>query len=340
MAGPRLTLAAAAISICVLAPYGCTAAAEFAGPWDKYILAPQSRSLNPVGIFRKTGNTTAISDGHHGADMYILTGPNASVTFDFGQETAGIPTIHYGPRTSHLDTDASLPSQSCTGTCQALGLAYTESAAFVGFASDFSNALNAGDGTVYLPILQSYDYTVPARWGRGSFRYLTLSLGNTTSTNTVVEIDALSLYFTAEPALDERRLRDYTGYFYSSDELLNRIWYAGVWTAQLCTVGGNTSVNASFLPGTIGWAQDVTIDNFTGSNMVFTDGAKRDRVPWTGDLSISLNTALVSRNYDNLVSVKNNIIANIDFQDPQSGYFPWGGPPIAALLAALAGQSK
>ena len=38
------------------------------------------------------------------------------------------------------------------------------------------------------------------------------------------------------PHYADDQLRDYTGYFHCDDELLNRIWYAGAYTNQLCTI--------------------------------------------------------------------------------------------------------
>jgi hypothetical protein len=60
---------------------------------------------------------------------------------------------------------------------------------------------------------------------------------------------------------------DYVGHFLSSDPLLNRIWYAGVYTFTL----------VSF--------KDLRPGHNTG-NVVVTDGAKRDRLAWLGDLVI------------------------------------------------------
>lgn len=61
--------------------------------------------------------------------------------------------------------------------------------------------------------------------------------------------------------------RDYAGRFLSSDDLLNRVWYAGVNTFALDSF-------KDLRPG------------HDGGNMVVTDGAKRDRLVWLGDLAI------------------------------------------------------
>ena len=72
--------------------------------------------------------------------------------------------------------------------------------------------------------------------------------------------------------------RSYQGYFLSSDKTLNKIWYDGVYTAQTddVPIGGVCSTTG----GTTTCSQAPTI----------LDGAKRDRRPWSGDLSVEGRT--------------------------------------------------
>jgi hypothetical protein len=60
---------------------------------------------------------------------------------------------------------------------------------------------------------------------------------------------------------------DYAGHFLSSDGQLNRVWYAGAYTFALDSF-------KDLRPG------------HDGGNVVVTDGAKRDRLVWLGDLVI------------------------------------------------------
>lgn len=312
---------------------GQIAAAGSQKPWEQYILAPSSRTVRPTSLYQKTGSVSLESNG-----AYILKGPNSSITFDFGQQTGGYLTVQYGQRTSQTST-AGLPSALCEGACQALGLGYSESTAYVAFASDYTSGFNLGDGVVYLP-LQRSDFAVPTKWGRGGFRYLTLSLGSTTDANTVAEIKGVSVHFTPEPNVPDDQLRSYTGYFHCSDDLLNRVWYAGVYTAQMVTIGSNSSVNESYPAGSLGWDQDLHPD-YLGPNDVFlADGAKRDRSPFSGDLVISLKTLAVARDFDNLAAAKGTLITLIKSQDPASNYFPYAGSPILNVLAKLPGNCK
>jgi hypothetical protein len=73
-----------------------------------------------------------------------------------------------------------------------------------------------------------------------------------------------------------------------TDELLNRIWYAGAYTNQLCTIDPNHGdalihifqINSSISDATnVTWYNNFTITN--GSSAL-TDGAKRDRIVWAG----------------------------------------------------------
>ncbi|HEY6639078.1 MAG TPA: alpha-L-rhamnosidase C-terminal domain-containing protein, partial [Solirubrobacterales bacterium] len=61
--------------------------------------------------------------------------------------------------------------------------------------------------------------------------------------------------------------RRYSGYFYSSDPLLNRIWFASAYTFAMNSV-------RDLRPG------------FGFSGTIVTDGAKRDRLIWAGDLGM------------------------------------------------------
>ena len=67
----------------------------------------------------------------------------------------------------------------------------------------------------------------------------------------------------------------YNGYFLSNDDTLNKIWYDGVYTAQTDAIpAGGVCSNATTC----------------STAPVILDGAKRDRRPWSGDLSVEGRT--------------------------------------------------
>ncbi|KAL8949430.1 MAG: hypothetical protein Q9222_004453 [Ikaeria aurantiellina] len=93
--------------------------------------------------------------------------------------------------------------------------------------------------------------------------------------------------------------RAYTGYFSSSSSLLNRIWYSGVYTLQLTTIDPaegsslidyNRLVNHNHSPNG-SWYSNFTIANGTA---VTTDGAKRDRMAYPGDMAVAVPGIAVS----------------------------------------------
>jgi hypothetical protein len=91
----------------------------------------------------------------------------------------------------------------------------------------------------------------------GGFRFILLTL----TTPGTVELSAAGVNFQAYRATP----RDYRGWFLSSDDQLNRMWYSGAYTVQL-----------NMKPAGLNGLPDARI----------YDGAKRDRSIWTGDLLV------------------------------------------------------
>jgi hypothetical protein len=84
-----------------------------------------------------------------------------------------------------------------------------------------------------------------------------------------------------------------------TDELLNRVWYAGAYTNQICTIEpdmGNALVHLfeegfsrddDQTPVNVTWYNNYTI---TGGKSALVDGAKRDRLVWAGGILSPPNT--------------------------------------------------
>jgi hypothetical protein len=175
-------------------------------PYSQYILAPESRTVYPAWVHQVNGsitNAASLAGGPNGSATFNGV---SSVTFDHGKNIAGVVSVTVGTSSS---PDAFI------------GLTYTESSLWInGQASDAT--ADAGlDEVLWLPVGQGPGtYTVDRIHERGAFRYLSL-ISNTTAT---IRVTSVNTNFTAAPVQD---LRAYRGYFHSSDELLNRIWYAG-----------------------------------------------------------------------------------------------------------------
>jgi len=159
---------------------------------------------------------------------------------------------------------------------------------------------------------------------RGGFRYLSLVHNSTGN----VEVNQITVNYNAMPHWQDDELREYTGYFHSSDELINRIWYAGAYTNQLCTVPPDTGDALIHLgeddeelaaQGSVSWGSNTTISN--GSS-VLTDGAKRDRLVWAGDMAIAV-PAITVTTYD-LISIENSLDSLFGLQNA-TGQLPYAG---------------
>lgn len=224
------------------------------------------------------------------------------VALDFGKEVGGIVSFNW--------------TSDANGS---IGLAFTESKKFIGEWSDSSNGLFTGyDGALYENVTSgSNSYTMPDKSLRGGFRYLTLFLITDASTS-MVSISDIKVEIAFQPTWSN--LKAYQGYFHCSDELLNRIWYAGAYTLQTNAVPPNTGRQVPML--TYGWANNGTLSNGT---TVIVDGAKRDRAVWPGDMGVAVPSTFVSTG--DLMSVRNALQVMYDYQNP-TGAFPEAGPPL------------
>ncbi|EPE33595.1 Six-hairpin glycosidase [Glarea lozoyensis ATCC 20868] len=146
-----------------------------------------------------------------------------------------------------------------------------------------------------------------------------------------VSISAVWVNCTAFPSHPNGRA--YTGYFDSSSTLLNRVWYAGAWTLQLSTLdpqegGSIIEFNRRFDHNTApvgAWYSNYTIAN---GSVVTTDGAKRDRMVWPGDMTIAVPGIAVTT-YD-MLAIRNALNTIYDHQYSDGG-MPYAGPPMGAL---------
>lgn len=252
----------------------CTGPLEpsFPGPWEHNMYSPTSRTVSPARIL----DASKFRSAYPGPAK--LHGNGSLLVFDFGKEVGGIVTVTY--------------TASGEGS---LGLAFTEARNFTGEVSDESNGGGGPDGALYENITStSGSYTMPLDKMRGGFRYL--SLFTMSDTHISVDIKSIKLEISFQPTWPN--LRAYTGYFHSSDQLLNRIWYAGAYTVQTNTIPPNTG--RVWPAPSEGWLNDAVLGS---GDSVIVDGAKRDRAVWAGDLGISVPSALISTG--DLDSVRN-----------------------------------
>lgn len=152
-----------------------------------------------------------------------------------------------------------------------------------------------------------------------------------------VEVISAEVQYTAMPHWKDDALADYTGYFHCDDDLLNRIWYAGAYTNQMCTIDPNYGdalihifqINSSISDATnVTWFNNYTITN--GSSAL-VDGAKRDRIVWAGDMAIAVPAVVTSTN--DVITIENSLNSLFDIQNTSSGQLPYAGRPFPAALS-------
>ncbi len=145
--------------------------------------------------------------------------------------------------------------------------------------------VNDNGGQINLTIDEPRTYTGALR---GGFRFEAIEL----RTPGTIKIRTAGLNFKAYRATPEQ----YQGWFLSSDDQLNRMWYAGAYTAQMDMVP----------PG---------VEQCFDKPVIF-DGAKRDRAIWSGDLMISDPVAMLSLGSNASPYVTGSIDAFMDLQAP------------------------
>lgn len=248
----------------------------FSGPWEDNIYASSSRTVQPKTTLSDLKNKADTNPSQ--PETAILHGNGSLVVFDFGKEVGGILHLKY----------------SATGS-GAVGIAFTEAKNWIGEWSDDSNALWQ-DGALYANFSSAgqESYVMPDPKLRGGFRYLTLFLE--TSDSASVKVEDISVELDFQPTWSN--LRAYQGYFHSSDELLNRIWYSGAYTLQSNQVPVNTGRVTEGV--TVGWENNGTLGP---GDTIIVDGAKRDRAVWPGDMGIAVPSTFVS--LGDLESVQN-----------------------------------
>ncbi|KAH6684755.1 Six-hairpin glycosidase-like protein [Halenospora varia] len=283
----------------------------FPGPWDQYKFSPASRTQYPVRIHRTTGiveNEANLLDFKSTIIRSLpdtngikYSHPYSSITLDFGKEVCGPVTLRSGPSSTH----------------QTAALAYAESSQWVGFDSDNATSLRTHvlDGHFEFEIGPDETYTVPIEKQRGGYRYLTIF---SKTSDAILEIKEVSAYFTSMPHW--RNLRAYPSYFFSNDELLNRLWYASAYTNQLSTLAKDQSRRCEIDSG---WLTNAIC--CTSGDTVITDAPRRDRTVWAGDFAIVVWSQFAT--IGDSISMRNALDTLFDIQSDK-GQFPWAGPPI------------
>jgi hypothetical protein len=266
------------VALAVAAPAGAAATVSAlpawpANPnWQSLVPAPSSGDVRPVSVVRTHGSVTnpgALTGQSSGSTVLTVPsgGSPAVVVVDFGKEVGGNPFVTVS---------------ATSATSATLGVATSEALPFL---SRGTNGLYSNDNGSAI----SFSVTGPRSYTgglRGGFRFAAIQL----SSPGTLTLTAAGVNFAAFRATSDK----YQGFFISSDDQLNRIWYAGAYTAQLDMVP--TGVSSCFrVP-------------------VIFDGAKRDRAIWSGDLMITDPVALLSIGTNGVPYVKGAIDSIMNLQ--------------------------
>ncbi|KAK5121877.1 hypothetical protein LTR85_004448 [Meristemomyces frigidus] len=248
-------------------------------PYSEYILAPPQRILLPETVHRANGSVSNPSGLTTGGRGNTILASESAITYDYSKNIGGL---------------VSFTVSSVNGSANFIGISFSESSFWISPHGSDATQNVAIDETLWFAINGTGNYTVDKDHQRGGFRYLNIYHNSSGS----VELSSVTTNFTAMPHYADDAMQDYTGYFHSNDEQLNRVWYAAAYTDQLCTIpsnAGNSLVDlqANLTDVPTYWWSNSTLTN--GSSAL-VDGAKRDKLIWPGDFSISLPGVFLSTN--------------------------------------------
>ncbi|MBP0458568.1 alpha-L-rhamnosidase-related protein [Streptomyces montanisoli] len=299
------------------------------GDWRPYVLAPSGHTVAPRRILSTdprggslSGDPRALLGQGRGTVRLTSTGDRTTsplVTLDFGKEVGGRVSIRVAgasatPPKLHVCFSESRQYAATTPTANSGEAAYAP-------GCDTANIWNGYPGQPYTYDSDSHTLTfdpshLPAtvtdQQIRGGFRYATLFLDGPGW----LDLGASSLRFDAAPKQADPAA--YKGWFLSSDNELNKIWYAGAYTVQMDTWMPGTAKSWPYTPGEPDHA-DAVIPGADPGKEVILDGAKRDRVVWQGDLAVQAPVTYLTTDDTDAVD---NSLSSLAGQQLADGFVP------------------
>ncbi|KAL1609892.1 hypothetical protein SLS60_001557 [Paraconiothyrium brasiliense] len=224
-----------------------------------------------------------------------LTSPSGSAVFEDDAATA----YDFGKNIAGV---VSLNIGSVSDSNQYIGVTFSESSLWVSNKSSDATADAGKDETLWFHLAAPGRYSAPRDKERGGFRYMTLVHNGTGK----VEIISAEVHFTPMPHWKDDALGNYTGYFHCDG-----------------------TINSSVSDATnVTWYYNYTITNGTSA---LTDGAKRDRLVWAGDMAIAVPGVVASTN--DVVSIENSLNSLFAVQNRTTGQLPYAGRPFPSILS-------
>lgn len=299
------------------------------GDWRPYVLAPSGHSVTPARVLSATarggaiqGDPKAVLPGGHKSVRLVSSGDRTQsplLTVDFGKDVGGALRVHVAGTSKtppHLHVCFSESQQYAAA-------APGDNSGQAAYAPgcDTANIWNGYPGQPYTYDSDSHTITLdpdklPATLTdariRGGFRYATFFLDGPGW----VDLGAVSLRFDAAPQQPDPAA--YKGWFLSSDDRLNKIWYAGAYTVQLDTWMSDTAKSWPYAAGE-GDHADSQVPYADPSKEVLFDGAKRDRIVWQGDLAVQAPVTYLSTGDTDAVD---NSLSSLAAQQAPDGFVP------------------
>ncbi|WP_344505356.1 alpha-L-rhamnosidase C-terminal domain-containing protein [Dactylosporangium maewongense] len=252
-----------------------------------------------VNVSRSTVTAPATSNTLRVSTSEALKFLNASTTTtlsgaanagDTNVKVASVAPFYAGTQiTVGIGDGAETRTITAVGTAGAAGSGITFSPALTAAhptgttATGIGTYVNDNGAQINLTITNPQTYTGGLR---GGLRFEAIEL----RTPGTVTLTRAGLNFKAYRAAPDK----YEGWFYSSDDQLNRMWYAGAYTAQMDMVP-------------VGVASCFNVP-------VIFDGAKRDRAIWSGDLMITDPVAMLSIGSNSHPYVRGSIDSILNLQ--------------------------
>jgi len=261
----------------------------------EYWLEPGSRTIEPARLSTtrlsgKVVDTRPYSDRAR-LEVKLTPTSRSGVLVDFGKEVGGFPRLTFG-----------------SGGCRRLGIQAVESVEHI-INPVLVDPASLADPAIYYRHVRARENGQVELPHCGGFRYLWIYPERPGK----VELAGITLAYTPHVAD-----ADSCGYFMSSDDMLNRAWYAGLHTVQMCTVPPNLgSTDNRHRLGRGDW--------------LVVDGAKRDRLVWTADLGPA--GAAIYSSFNEPTAIRDSLLSLSRFQE-NSGYIPACSPgPIQGRVA-------
>jgi alpha-L-rhamnosidase len=256
-------MAAGAISVTALTQINPASATTVAGAsvpnWHSYVETPKSPNICPTAIESTSGTVTGamnlVCGGSGGATLTMTPGgPTPTIVLDYGKEAGGLPYFN-------VSAESGSPK---------LQAGYSEGLNYLSATGDGSTPWAEGDTSRY----DSYTVTGPGTITnpavQGGERYEEITL---TSPGTLT-LSAAGITYIADRSA-------YQGYFESSSNELNKIWYDSAYTAQI------DSVPTDSLPSD--WAIQNGVMDANGGDV----GLLNQGTSWT-DYTDTFDTRIIS----------------------------------------------